>query len=92
MNTNERNTDARGQVNPEGFKPQQSADVQTQTLIPMSGTAADLQAIRAFLGMSTNSLQTLWNLCRGENRAFYRQQVASLADITRTMRNHRRTF
>ena len=29
MNTNERNTDARSQVNPEGFKPQQSAGGQT---------------------------------------------------------------
>ena len=86
MNTNSRKQDARNQTEGSGFNNPQVVEIR------LSDTAADLQIIRAFFGMSTNSLQTLWNLCRGESRAFYRQQVASLADITRTMRNHRRTF
>ncbi|MHB1608963.1 MAG: hypothetical protein ACYCXX_10100 [Acidiferrobacter thiooxydans] len=87
MNTNSRKQDARSQVKTEGSGISNPQGVETR----LSDTAADLQIIRAFFGMSTNSLQTLWDLCRGEDRAFYRQQVASLADITRSMRN-RRTF
>lgn len=87
MKTHERKTDARSQVKTEEAQASASAGVETR----LSDTAADLQTIRIFFGMSTNSLQTLWDLCRGEDRAFYRQQVASLADITRSMRN-RRTF
>ncbi|MDA8190524.1 MAG: hypothetical protein M0Z68_03360 [Gammaproteobacteria bacterium] len=87
MKTHERKADTRGQGKTEEAQTSASAGVEAR----LSDTAADLQIIRAFFGMSTHSLQTLWDLCRGEDRAFYRQQVASLADITRSMRN-RRTF
>jgi len=101
MNTNSRKTDIEGrtahatrhtagngnQVNGEGAQASASAGVE----IPLSDTAADLHAIQIFLGMSANRLQALWDLCRGENRAFYRQHVALLADITRTMHRPGRT-
>ena len=56
--------------------------------IPMSDTTADLHDIWLFLGMNDRRMQALWDLCQGENRRFYRQKVAELADITRTMRRH----
>ena len=101
MNTNNRKTDLGGclvhttnQVNGEGAQVSASAGME----ISMSDTAADLHTIQIFFGMSASRLQALWDLCRGEDRAFYRQQVASLADITRTMGHavhivghHRRT-
>ena len=89
MNTNGRNRmpEHTSPVNGEGAQASASAGVE----IPLSDTAADLHTIQIFLGMSANRLQVLWDLCRGEDRAFYRQQVASLADITRTMRRPGRT-
>ena len=83
MNTDERNTDARGQVNSEGFKPQQSAGVETR----LSDTASDLQTIRAFFGMSTNRMQDIWDICRGDDRGFYRQKIALIAETARMMRH-----
>ncbi len=88
MNTNSRKTDigacpahTTNPVNGEGAQASASAEVEIQ----MSDTAANLHTIQIFFGMSANRLQALWDLCRGEDRVFYRRQVASLADITRTI-------
>ncbi len=95
MNANSRKTDIGGYlahttnpVNGEGAKGLSNPQ---GVEIPLSDTAADLHIIQIMFGMSTRRLQALWDLCRGENRAFYRQQVASLADIMRTMRRPGRT-
>ena len=92
MNTNERNTDAMGhavhngsQVNPEGFKPQQSAGVE----IPMSDTSADLHDVWLFFGMAQHGVQAIWDLCRSVNpdHQYYRQKLAEAAEIARAMRH-----
>jgi hypothetical protein len=84
MNTNERNTDARSPVNPEGFQPQQSAGVE----IAMFDTAADLHDIQMMFGMSQIRLQILWDLCRSVNpdHQFYRHKMAEVAEIAQTLR------
>ena len=56
--------------------------------IPMSDTAADLHDIWLFLGMNDRRMQAVWGLCQGEDRRFYRQKVADIAEIARTMRRH----
>jgi hypothetical protein len=62
--------------NPQGF----------ETEIPMSDTAADLHDVWVFFGMSNRGLQAVWDLCQGVDRQYYRQKLAEIADITRTMR------
>ena len=83
MNTNSRKQDARSQVKTEGSGISNPQGVETR----LSDTAADLQIIRAFFGMSTNRMQNIWDLCRGDDRGFYRQKIALLAETTRTMRH-----
>lgn len=69
---------AQGLNNPQGV----------ETLIPMSDTCADLHDIWLFLGMNDRRMQAVWDLCQGEDRRFYRQKVADIAEIARTMRRH----
>ena len=86
MNANSRNRmpEHTSPVNGEGAQASASARVE----IPMSDTAADLHTIQIFFGMSANRLQALWDLCQGNDRMFYRQKVAEMAELTRILRRH----
>ena len=84
MNTNTRTTAAESKTRGSRLNNPQVGEIE----IPMSDTSADLHDIWLFFGMGQKRLQDLWDLCQGVDRHFYRQKVAEMAEIARTMRRH----
>lgn len=82
MNTNERNTDARGQVNPEGA--QGLNNPQGGNEISLVQATAGLQVLAPFI--NKGQMQALWDLCRkSEERAYFKQKVMDLARLIKEM-------
>ena len=90
MNANSRKTDIRDclahTTNPVNGEGAQGLSHPQGVEIPLSDTAADLHIMQMMFGTSTRRLQALWDLCQGDDRLFYRQKVAEMAELTRILR------
>ncbi|MHB1752193.1 MAG: hypothetical protein ACYCTF_05780 [Acidiferrobacter sp.] len=82
MNSNERNADARGQVNIEGA--QVLNNPQGGNEISLVQATAGLQVLAPFI--NKGQMQALWDLCRkGEEKAYFKQKVMDLAQLVKGM-------
>ncbi|MHB8252924.1 MAG: hypothetical protein ACYDEV_04355 [Acidiferrobacter sp.] len=82
MNTNERKTDARSQVNTEGA--QGLNNPQGGKEISLVQATAGLGVLNPFI--NRGQMKVIWGLCRtGEERAFFKQKVMDLARLIKTM-------
>ena len=82
MNTNERNADARTQVDIEGA--QGLNNPQGGNEISLVQATAGLQVLAPFI--NKGQMQALWDLCRkSEERAYFKQKVMDLARLIKGM-------
>ncbi|MHB1607131.1 MAG: hypothetical protein ACYCXX_00600 [Acidiferrobacter thiooxydans] len=82
MNTNERKTDARSQVNTEGA--QDLNNPQGGKEISLVQATAGLGVLNPFINKS--QMRAIWDLCRGgEERAFFKAKVMDMARLIKGM-------